>query len=109
MHAPSRWWFGGGLRRKEVRRRDRLKAAVARRPSAPGTAAADEHWQDRYVTGGVVRRSACRCRTRERPTDALRAWCPIAGGGRSWATVVGCLGVIAAAMLDWSGCGFWCR
>jgi len=26
----------------------------------------------------------------------FRAWCPIAGGGRSWVTVAGCLGAIAA-------------
>jgi hypothetical protein len=30
------------------------------------------------TAGGIERRSACRCRTKERPPDALRAWCPIA-------------------------------
>lgn len=29
----------------------------------------------------------------------LRAWCPIAGGGRSWVTVAACPGVIATATL----------
>lgn len=42
---------------------------------------------------GIERRSACRCRTKERPPDALRAWCPIAGGGRSWVTLVACRGL----------------
>ena len=38
-----------------------------------------------------------------------RAWCPIAGGGRSWVTVVVCPGVIATATRGWLGCGRWCR
>lgn len=54
--------------------------------------------------GGIEARSACRCRAWERPPDALPAWCPIAGGGRSWATVVGCPGVTATATRDWPGC-----
>ena len=53
---------------------------------------------------GIERRSACRCRTKERPPDALRAWCPIAGGGRSWVTVMVCPAVTATATRGWFGC-----
>lgn len=56
---------------------------------------------------GIERRSACRSVTWERPPDALRAWSPIAEGGRSWLTVVACPGVIATATLVWFGCGLW--